>query len=171
MNKYQLSTTIKKTSRHLWKHECGETYTRNDIIQLEETEAGKRLCSGCKGSFFFEANFSEVHPTTRKGKGGSTKVQREIMRENTTKMKKRTRGQGPPYSVLPQLFLPNLVPGGNCFVPSGKKVRVEGKLKIIQWSQVPLGASGSSIIKTKDLVLAGISLHISGGEIFFPSQV
>jgi len=91
MNKYQLSTTIKRASRHLWKHECGETYTRNDISRLEELEAGKRLCSGCKGSFYFERNFSEIHPTFRKGKGGSTKAQREITKDNTVKMKKHIR--------------------------------------------------------------------------------
>ena len=91
MNKTQLTTTIKKASRHLWKHDCGEAYTRNDISQLEELEVGKRLCSGCKGSFYFEHNFSEVHPTTRKGKGGSNKTQREIIRDNTIKMKKRVR--------------------------------------------------------------------------------
>src|SRR4051794_22269548 len=91
MNKNQLITTIKRASRHLWKHDCGEAYTRNDISQLEELEAGKRLCSGCKDSFFFEANFSEAHPTTRKGKGGPTKAQREITRDNTIKMKKRVR--------------------------------------------------------------------------------
>jgi len=51
-------------------------------------------------------------------------------------------------------------------------VILAGKLKIIQWSQVPpFGASGSSIIRTSDLVLIGTSLHTSGGEMFSPSPV
>ena len=91
MNKNQLVSTLKRASRHLWKHDCGQAYTRNDISQLEELEVGKRLCSGCKGSFFFADNFGEAHPTTRKGKGGSTKSHREITRDNTIKMKKHTR--------------------------------------------------------------------------------
>jgi len=67
--------------------------------------------------------------------------------------------------------LPNLVPIGNSFTPSGKEFMLTGRLKIIQWSQVPRGASGSSIIKTNDLALAGISTQFKGGEIFSPSQV
>jgi hypothetical protein len=72
---------------------------------------------------------------------------------------------------LLQLFLPNLVPEGKFFIPSGKEFRLAGKLKIIQWSQVPIGASGSSIIRAKVAVKSGTSLHSNGGEIFSPSQV
>jgi len=67
--------------------------------------------------------------------------------------------------------LPNLVPVGNSFAPAGKEFMLTGRLKINQWSQVPLGASGSSIIKTNDLALAGISTQFKGGEISSPSQV
>jgi len=67
--------------------------------------------------------------------------------------------------------LPSLTPTGNLVIASGKEVKVGGKLKIIQWSQVPEGASGSSRIRTRDLVVGGISIHSKGGEIFLPSQV
>src|ERR1700722_8997001 len=41
----------------------------------------------------------------------------------------------------------------------------------IQWSKVPVGASGSSTIRTKLLVFGGISKKAKGGETLLPSQV
>src|SRR5262249_19059977 len=40
-----------------------------------------------------------------------------------------------------------------------------------QWVYVPLGASGSSTINTSDRVPSGGLLHVSGGEMFSPSDV
>lgn len=44
-------------------------------------------------------------------------------------------------------------------------------LYIIQWSHVPAGASGSSIISANVFVPSGVSVILSSGLMFSPSQV
>jgi hypothetical protein len=44
-------------------------------------------------------------------------------------------------------------------------------LKTTQWTQVPAGASGSSMISAKLFVPPGAPLHASGGDTSIPSQV
>jgi len=62
------------------------------------------------------------------------------------------------------------VPAGNFLIPSVRKLVLAGKLKIVQWSQTPLGALKSSQIRTKDLASLGTSTHCRGRGIFSPSQ-
>ena len=45
-----------------------------------------------------------------------------------------------------------------------------GMLNKTQWTQVPIGASGSSTIRAKDFVPAGGSFQARAGEMFFPMQ-
>ena len=45
-----------------------------------------------------------------------------------------------------------------------------GMLNNTQWTQVPIGASGSSTMSAKDCVPAGGSFQASAGEMFFPLQ-
>src|SRR5438270_392403 len=54
MDTIQSTTSIKRASRHVWKHECGQTYTRNVINQLKELEQGVKVCAKCKITFNFE---------------------------------------------------------------------------------------------------------------------
>src|SRR6266702_5832231 len=46
-----------------------------------------------------------------------------------------------------------------------------GRFAISQWVQTPAGASGSSAMRARDLVLAGTSIQVSLGERSAPSQV
>src|SRR4026208_2361836 len=45
-----------------------------------------------------------------------------------------------------------------------------GMLNRTQWTQVPIGASGSSTRRAKDFVPAGGSFQVRAGEMFFPTH-
>src|SRR4051812_20151722 len=53
---------------------------------------------------------------------------------------------------------------------AGSDVTEGGRSNTIQWSKVPLGASGSSTMSANEAVPNGAPLQVSGGEIFSPSQ-
>lgn len=68
MNIIKSSTTLRKHPRHLWSHNCGKTYTRNELNQLKEVQQGVKVCSQCKVTFDFEAQL-ELESKTKKIKG------------------------------------------------------------------------------------------------------
>src|SRR5574339_10785 len=77
--------------------------------------------------------------------------------------------------MFPGEFLPTKTALGSMFLPvtgrsSGRLRRSRGMLYRTQWTQVPIGASGSSTISANDCVPAGGSLHARAGEIFLPVQ-
>jgi len=68
--------------------------------------------------------------------------------------------------VLPDEFLPAdivLMSVFSCRLPV-----LDWMLNKTQWTQVPIGASGSSTMRAKDFVLAGGSSQARAGEMFFP---
>src|SRR3989344_8844045 len=80
-------------------------------------------------------------------------------------------GHGPPYPRRPQLFFP-CTPCGSC--PAGiawSDSLCAGILNKTQWSHVPVGESGSSIISASVFASLGIPSMLSGGDISSPSQV
>ena len=78
------------------------------------------------------------------------------------------------YPILPKSFLPCLEPSGSSAswgTPSGRPVLFAGMLKIIQWVNVPIGASGSSIKIAIDFVLSGMFSQFSGIDTSSPKPV
>src|SRR6266404_7394674 len=87
-------------------------------------------------------------------------------------------GQGPPYPVRFQSFMPSRTPAGRFFAvaPLGSAVTEAGMLYTTQCTQVVFGAlgsgaSGSSTMSAKLFVPAGAPLHSRGAEVSLPSQV
>jgi len=76
-------------------------------------------------------------------------------------------GQGPPYDCLLELFIPS-VPGT---LFSSILFFVGGMFQTIQWSHVPIGASGSSTIKVRLCVPSGMPSIFRGGLTSSPSHV
>lgn len=75
-------------------------------------------------------------------------------------------GHGPPYDCFLALFAP-CVPGT---LFSSIVFSVGGMFHTIQWSHVPKGASGSSMMRTRLCVPSGMSSMFIGGLMFSPSH-
>ena len=70
--------------------------------------------------------------------------------------------------MLPDEFLPAdiaLLSALSCRLPV-----LAGMLNKTQWTQVPIGASGSSTMRAKDFVPAGESFQARAGEMFLPTH-
>src|SRR5215831_1975637 len=83
-------------------------------------------------------------------------------------------GHGPPYPILPKSLRPCRAPFASCScfaTPSASSLVSPGKSNSTQCTQVPTGASGSSMMSAKLWVFAGGSLQLSLGESSGPSQV
>src|SRR5918994_6079135 len=87
-------------------------------------------------------------------------------------------GQGPPYAVRFQSFMPSRVPAGRSFAVAafGSPLADAGMSYDTQCTQVVFGAlesgaSGSSTMSAKLLVPAGAPLHARAGARSLPSQV
>src|SRR5688500_4116706 len=77
--------------------------------------------------------------------------------------------------MFPDEFVPTKIALGSIFFPvtgssSGRSRLSAGMLNSTQWTQVPMGASGSSMMSANDCVAAGGSVHASAGDTFLPTQ-
>jgi hypothetical protein len=71
--------------------------------------------------------------------------------------------------VLPDELSPCTAPRGTL---SGAVLAAPRAMShTVQWVNVPLGASGSSMTSASDFVRVGTRVHVSCGDVFCPSHV